>query len=160
MKTKYTFALIMVAVAVFATACTPSGKSSGIIVKVTNSANIARTDEPVTINISDMMKKYPDFEAANAQVYVGDSVIASQVNDIDGDGKADQLVFLANLGPEETKEYTIKKLAAGETPPVYAKRTQAELSYKTGGHWENHKYIGGTFRNTTFIRVPDEQSPR
>jgi hypothetical protein len=40
----------------------------------------------------------------------------------------------------------------------YQKRTQAEISVKTGGHFENRKYIGGDFENVNYLRVPDEHT--
>jgi hypothetical protein len=39
---------------------------------------------------------------------------------------------------------------------TYAKRTQAELSHKTGGEWKEREYIGGAFRNVDYLRVPKE----
>jgi hypothetical protein len=36
------------------------------------------------------------------------------------------------------------------------KRTQAELSHKTGGEWKEREYIGGEFKNVDFLRVPVE----
>jgi hypothetical protein len=38
----------------------------------------------------------------------------------------------------------------------YRKRTQAELSHKSGGEWKNREYIGGQFRNVDRLRVPNE----
>jgi len=37
------------------------------------------------------------------------------------------------------------------------KRTQAELSYRFGGAWENSKYVGGSFTNVDELLVPPEQ---
>jgi hypothetical protein len=40
---------------------------------------------------------------------------------------------------------------------VLIKKTLAEIWYKTGGHFENGKYIGGSeFKKFDFLRVPDE----
>ncbi len=40
--------------------------------------------------------------------------------------------------------------------PEYTKRTQAELSHKTGGQFVNREYAGGSFQNVEYLRVPPE----
>ncbi|GAB3235195.1 DUF4861 domain-containing protein [Algoriphagus aestuariicola] len=40
----------------------------------------------------------------------------------------------------------------------YPKRTQAELSHKVGGHFENREYIGGHFVNVDSLHVPKEHT--
>jgi hypothetical protein len=39
-----------------------------------------------------------------------------------------------------------------------ALKTYAEISIKEGGHWEERKYIDGTFKNVTEVKVPVEHT--
>jgi hypothetical protein len=45
-----------------------------------------------------------------------------------------------------------------EIEQPFTKRTQAEVSQKVGGKFEDTKYIGGEFKNVTHVRVPDEHT--
>src|SRR5699024_10733179 len=54
--------------------------------------------------------------------------------------------------------YTIRFNKEGEQTHNYKKRTQAELSIKKGGKFENREYIGGKFENVDSLRVPDEHT--
>lgn len=158
MKHSITLVTLLAAGALFATSCKSPKRSSGITITVTNPSSFSRTDQPVIIDAKDLQKKYPDLDITKAVIYSGDSTIPSQVNDINADGKPDQLVFLANLGPQQKKVFTLRKLAKGEKPPIYKRRTQAVLAHKVGGHWKDHKYIGGTFKNFTSMKVPKEST--
>ncbi|MCW5912964.1 MAG: DUF4861 family protein, partial [Cyclobacteriaceae bacterium] len=60
------------------------------------------------------------------------------------------------LAAKEKKLLTIRYNKAGEALPAYKKRTQAELSHKVGGEFVNREYIGGTFKNVEYLRVPPE----
>lgn len=76
--------------------------------------------------------------------------VVSQASDTDGDGKADAIAFLADYAPGESKTFDIYEGAA--TTP--GKRTQAEVSIKEGGSWEERKYVGGTFTNVEAVTPP------
>ena len=67
------------------------------------------------------------------------------------------IVFVADqIASKEKQEFVIKYNTKGKIVKSYPKRTQAELSYKTGGEWKNQEYIGGDFKNTDYLRVPKE----
>lgn len=70
--------------------------------------------------------------------------------DTDANGEADELRLLVQLGAGETAVFTVTPGKA-----EVKKHTQAELSVKTGGGWQGHKYVGGAFENVTELRVPD-----
>ncbi len=50
------------------------------------------------------------------------------------------------------------KAVAKDAKKNYPKRTQAELSHKVGGHFENREYIGGHFVNVDSLHVPKEHT--
>jgi hypothetical protein len=64
-------------------------------------------------------------------------------------------MLIERLKAGEEKQLQIIK---GKSRTPYEKRTQAELSVKTGGHFENRKYINGNFENIQYLRVPDEHT--
>ena len=81
--------------------------------------------------------------------------IASQFNLKDVDYRGITLV-LPELTANESCDLEVRYAKTGEIKRTYSKRTQAELSYKTGGEWKEREYMGGTFKNTDYLRVPPE----
>src|SRR5215471_1665153 len=92
----------------------------GIKVSVTNPSGEERRAEPVVIPISTLRKVAPDLRAGALIVTVTHSQnleqdaatmqateVPSQVDDLDDDGKADELAFQLDLRPHETSIVTI-----------------------------------------------------
>jgi hypothetical protein len=141
--------------AILAMACTsPEEKEfpEAFIVTVKNPLAVTRKDVMVFIP-SD--KLTADFNSSGFIVLDQSKEIASQYNKNDADYKGIVLV-LDSLTGNETKELTIRYKKEGESNRNYTKRTQAELSHKTGGTWKEREYIGGEFKNVDFLRVPPE----
>jgi hypothetical protein len=139
--------------------------SDSFTISVTNTADIALIDAPVTLKVKDILAMYPDFNITTCIVLSGNSEIPSQLNDTDNNGIKDKLVFLCNLNPFETKKITIKATEIPNDSRKYKKRTQAELSCKSGGKFVEkqdssggHEYVGGEFKNVNFLRVPFEHT--
>src|SRR6185369_2544533 len=80
---------------------------------------------------------------------------ASQFNTKDIDYKG-IIIVLPDMAANESRLLEVRYAKSGEIKRDYTKRTQAELSYKTGGEWKGREYMGGTFKNTDFLRVPPE----
>jgi hypothetical protein len=135
-----------------------AGNTVSIMIRVGNQNDKACFDLPVIIDLHQLVSQYQDFIADSCIVLSGEYEIPSQLNDNDGDGQKDELVFVADFKPLETRSFLIADKSESKGSHIYAKRTQAELSYKTGGYWENHKYIGGQFGNVSFLRVPNEHT--
>jgi hypothetical protein len=156
--------LILPAVAALAVAfiisCKPEKQvyTDSLALSVTNSS-ISGTDEiPVIISFETIRERKPDFNPKACAVLFRQAEIPFQINDLNGDSLADELVFMAVLGPSETRDYTLAYNPSGTFDKNFPKRTQAELSIKTGGEWKDRKYIGGTFGNVSWLRVPAEQT--
>ncbi|HYE59026.1 MAG TPA: DUF4861 family protein [Rhodothermales bacterium] len=66
--------------------------------------------------------------------------IPSQRDDLDGDGRRDELFVLLDLARSETAVLEVREAAA---EPRYPARTQAFLKVQQGGRFENGKYVGG-----------------
>jgi hypothetical protein len=122
-----------------------------IRIKVSNLI-LARQDVFVFIPQNQLSK---DFNPNAFVVLDHGQEIASQYNLQDVDHKGIVLV-LPELKAKEVRELEVRYAKTGENKRNYIKRTQAELSYKVGGEWKDRKYIGGTFKNTDYLRVPSE----
>jgi hypothetical protein len=138
------------------TQCRESGEE--IKVQAGNQISSAYTDVPVILDIKKLLQQYPDFNPGNCIVKAGETEIPCQVNDIDNNGQPDEIVFLADFKANETRQFLLDYKKKGSAIHTYPGRTQAELSYKTGGHWEGRKYIGGDFINVDYLRVPNEHT--
>ncbi|MEM7787618.1 MAG: DUF4861 family protein [Bacteroidota bacterium] len=80
--------------------------------------------------------------------------VPSQRDDLDGDGRWDELAFVLDLGPGETATVTV---APGE-PQAVAARTQADLQVREGGSWSGRVYRGGAMVRVTALDVPAAQA--
>src|SRR5215469_12118672 len=128
----------------------------GIKVSVTNPSGEARRSEPVVIPISTLRKIAPDLRAGALVVTVthtstiqqdADALqaveVPSQVDDLDDDGKADELAFQLDQTPHETCVVTITYGEPGRIFKIrgdYPPRTDALFAKKIEGlGWESNK---------------------
>jgi unsaturated chondroitin disaccharide hydrolase len=123
---------------------------------VTNPSAIAREAEPVVVAIADLKRVAPDFAPVPVVVthtaaatieedaaLVQAAEVPSQVDDVDGDGTADEIAFQIPLAAQETRVVTI---AYGDAATLwrlrgeYPARTHARFAAKyEGPGWESEK---------------------
>lgn len=115
-------------------------------VQLSNPSEFARMDEVTTLSFNAL--GVPG--TGDYRVVADGAELPSQYTDTDGDGQADALMFLANYAPAQSRNIMILNQRA-VTP---ARRTQAEVSIKTGGAWEGKVYQGGQFENVTEVTPP------
>lgn len=154
MKMNYILPLLLIACF---TAC---GSSSEQNVKklqftVINTLDIARKDALLMLSVQELSKKFPIVNWKKIK-FRSTTEIPFQVNDIDSDGKIDEIILVFDIAANEMKMIEIVPLKKGETAPTFKKRTQAELSHKINGKWKGREYEGGTFKNVNLLRVPSE----
>lgn len=141
---------------------TPDGLKAdyrrAFVVKLKNPADVARPDEVVKLDVAEIAAAVGDFNAKAFVVLRGSEEVPSQANDLNGDGKPDQIVLRTDFQPDGEQSILVRFAASGAKSRTYPKRTQAELSRKFGGHFDNKKYVGGAFKNVHFIRVPPEHT--
>lgn len=122
-------------------------------VVVSNPLNSVRENVLVTLS-PDQLKDVKNFNAKAFVVMDGKTEIASQYTE--GDLSQGIVFVVDKLEAKTSKEIVIRFHPSASIKREYKKLTQAELSYKTGGEWKNREYIGGTFKNTNYLRVPKE----
>jgi unsaturated chondroitin disaccharide hydrolase len=121
---------------------------------VTNPADTVRDAEPIVVSVAEVKKIAPDFNPGLVVVTVTDATtidedaavlhadeLPSQIDDIDGDGKADEIAFQVHL---EAKQTRVVSIAYGEAATImrlradYPARTNAKYSPKyEGPGWES-----------------------
>lgn len=89
-----------------------------ITVTVENSWTKAKSNEPVVIRLSDLRTA---FTVQSAVVRDGDNEIASQLDDLDRDGRADELAFVVDLPARSTKHLKVTLSAAPKSNDYPAK---------------------------------------
>ncbi|MGA2326984.1 MAG: DUF4861 family protein [Bryobacteraceae bacterium] len=122
---------------------------------VTNPAGVGSAAN-IALRVSDLRRVAPDFAAGNAIVTTSDAAtleqnartlqtveLPSQADDLDGDGKYDEVAFQVDLKPKQTRIVT---LAYGDQATVlrlrsrYRKRTGARFSTRYEGlGWESEE---------------------
>ena len=123
---------------------------------VTNPASQARAAEDIVVSVAALKRLAPDFNAGNAIVTTSDAAtigedartlqtieVPSQADDLDGDGKYDELVFQIDLGPHQTRIVTV---AYGDQATIlrlrsrYPQRTEAKFNTRYEGlGWESEE---------------------
>jgi unsaturated chondroitin disaccharide hydrolase len=121
---------------------------------IANPSGDSRPAENVVLRVADLKRIAPDFNAGNAVVTTSAAAtldqdartletteLPSQADDLDGDGKLDELVFQIPLGPHQTRIVTV---AYGDQATIlrlrstYPPRTSARFASRYEGlGWES-----------------------
>lgn len=112
-------------------------------VEVSNTWNKAKADEPVVIKLSEIN---PQFRVRSAVVMNGSEEIPSQLDDLNGDLRPDELAFVIDL-PAKSKQTVTVTLSSAKSDKTYPARVYAEMlvSDKKGKHVPVHSVtIPGT----------------
>lgn len=140
----------------FSAAAQAASHLRGIKIAVTNPSGEERRSEPVVIPIPELRKIAPDLRAGALIVTVTHATdleqdtaaiqateIPSQVDDLDNDGKADELAFQLDLKPHETCIVTVTYGEPGRIFKIrgdYPAQTDALFAKKIEGlGWESEK---------------------
>jgi hypothetical protein len=123
---------------------------------VTNGADIERKDASVFIDIRAIKEKHPDFTFGAFVITENDKELVNQIINFEAEGK--KIIFVTDFSPKETKKLTVRYAKEGNKTVEYLRKTQAQLSVKTGGKWVGNKYEGGTFKDTNYLEVPPQHT--
>ena len=130
MKKKIFTALLLLCTLSVAAEAQETKKS--FTVEVNNTWNKAKADEPVVIKLSEIN---PQFRVRSAVVMNGNEEIPSQLDDLNGDRRPDELAFLVDLPAKGKKTLTVT-LSSAKSDKTYPARVYAEMlvSDKRGKH--------------------------
>lgn len=92
-------------------------------VEVSNTWSKDKADAPVVLKINDLQ---PGFRVRSAIVMNGNDEIPSQLDDLDGDMKADELAFVIDI-PAQSKQTLTVTLSSTQTDKTYPARVFAEM---------------------------------
>ncbi|UZR94788.1 DUF4861 domain-containing protein [Chondrinema litorale] len=106
--------------------------NANLKVTLTNSLPLERLDEPITLNKSDIEEILGVLNSANHIEIIDENgtVIPSQTDDIYLDGTWDELAFVADFKPEESKTFTI---ALTEKETKFKARTNLRFAHSRKG---------------------------
>jgi unsaturated rhamnogalacturonyl hydrolase len=114
-----------------------------IKVTVKNPGNQARPAEDVVVSVAEIKRQDPNFNADHVTVVADPSShdamvneLPSQVDDLDGDGKPDEIAFQIDLQPRQTRTVTITWGTSSISD--YPSHTYAKFAMKYDGMgWES-----------------------
>lgn len=133
MKTSSAICLALLAGGLSASA---QGQEKEIEVIVENPWNAEKIDEPVVIDLSSLGA---GFTVKSATVFDGTNEIPSQLDDMNGDTRADELAFVINL-PASGKKTLNVILSSLKSDKTYPARVYAEMLFRTS---KKNKYAKG-----------------
>jgi len=153
---KIYFRLLCLLPILFAGPAWGAQRIKNVKVAVSNPSSTARSAADIVIPIAGIRKVAPDFKPGAVIVTVSDAStleedaavlrteeLPSQLDDLDGDGKADELAFQVDLAPHQSRIVTI---SYGEGARIwrlrsdYKQRTAALFSRKIEGlGWESER---------------------
>ena len=131
-----TFSAICLALLAGELSASAQGQEKKIEVIVENPWNAEKVDEPVVIDLSSLGAR---FTVKSATVFDGTNEIPSQLDDMNGDTRADELAFVINLpaSGKKTLNVTLSSLKSDKTYPA---RVYAEMLFRTS---KKNKYAKG-----------------
>lgn len=131
-----TFSAICLALLAGGLSASAQGQEKKIEVIVENPWNAEKVDEPVVIDLSSLGA---GFTVKSATVFDGTNKIPSQLDDMNGDTRADELAFVINLpaSGKKTLNVTLSSLKSDKTYPA---RVYAEMLFRTS---KKNKYAKG-----------------
>ncbi len=127
-------------------------KKESIQIEVQNTSPIEITDAMIRINDPGILEQ---LSSLPGEYIVVQSDETHPVQSIRDNGKLNEILFLCNLDAGEKKVFSISK---SDQKTAFKRRTQAELSVKTSGEWQDRIYAGGVYKNVDFLRIPDEHT--
>lgn len=131
-----TFSAICLALLAGELSASAQGQEKKIEVIVENPWNAEKVDEPVVIDLSSLRA---GFTVKSATVFDGTNEIPSQLDDMNGDTRADELAFVINL-PASGKKTLNVILSSLKSDKTYPARVYAEMLFRTS---KKNKYAKG-----------------
>lgn len=103
-----------------------SASASTLEVKIENPLDAARQAVPVTVNLHE---NAPGMNPAGAIVKINGEIIPCQIDDLNADGVADELVFVTDVAPQATVTASVE-LTSAPTDTVFTPKTYAYIKLR------------------------------
>ncbi|MBB4080668.1 hypothetical protein GGR28_003303 [Lewinella aquimaris] len=133
-------------------------QAQDVTIAVKNDLERNRTDGAITIAAGTLLEHTGGTADTPLRFTTDGKDVTFQALDDTRDGHTDRYVLLLDLAAGEQRQVTVRPLREGEAAPSFPKRTQAELSHKVGGRWQDREYLDGTFTNVDSLSVPPEHT--
>ena len=100
---------------------------------ISNALEMKRIDEIIILNRAQIKKKVGKIAEGKLPLFTNEKgeVLPSQTDDLDGDGKWDEAVFLASFEPKESHQVSISWVKVADFPK-FVVRTQARMAKLQG----------------------------
>ena len=112
-----------------------TGYEKEFIIRIINPEKRVLEKHPVVVGFEGIHKIAPDFNPAKFAVIPemdeSPEPIPAQVDDLDSDGKPDELVFLANLSGSPALQFRCRYSPQGSELPNFPEKTYARLAWET-----------------------------
>jgi hypothetical protein len=141
---------LLLVMLLFLTGC--NSKKDRIQIEIQNTSSTEITDAIIRINDPGILEQVSSLPG---EYIVVQSDETHPVQCILDHGNLNEILFLCNLDAGEKKVFSISR---SDQKTTFKRRTQAELSVKTGGEWQDRVYSGGVYQNVDFLRVPDKHT--
>jgi hypothetical protein len=106
-----------------------AGIEKSFTLRLTNPLAVPLPNQAVVIPVGDVAKRVPDFNALNCEFVAGGKAVPFQADDLDGDGKPDELAFVLTLPPGATA-LTGRYSPTGSRPNPFPVATYARLAWE------------------------------
>jgi hypothetical protein len=167
LKRTLNFLCILTAVTILSSCGTGDNRHSNkITIEVSNTSALNLNDAVISVSDSAQTKIIRSFREISVYESESNKPLHYQIVNSAKDGSVKELIILTDFRAGETKSITIENAETGPQTK-FSKRTQAELSIREGGEWqkitkqngsEQYEYIGGTFKNIDYLRVPEQHT--
>ena len=134
--TKHSMIVLALLAGCFTSSFAQKGEKT-LTVEVSNEWNQNKIDEPVVIDLNNLKA---NFNIKSATVWEGDKEIPSQLDDLNGDARADELAFLTDMPARSNKIFRVI-LSSEKSNKTYPARTYAQM--KAYGHNNRFANITG-----------------
>jgi rhamnogalacturonyl hydrolase YesR len=122
--------------------------------RIDNPSDFARAQQPILLPLADLGLTNASAGVLAVHHAGTQQEVPSQLIDRDANGAPDHLLLAADLAAGGSLQLQIRQQASTTTATQWPKQTQAEISHKTGGHWQGSKYIGGNFVKVKQLTPP------
>ncbi len=117
---------------------------------VNNPTNLDRNDEVLVLDRQEIELSFPSAKEGMLPVLLhGSDTLASQFDDLDGDGSWDEMAFLINLKANEQAALRVKYIPESAFPE-FEKRTNLRLGINQGDH---------TYKEVDYYMAPPANEP-